>query len=145
MISSGQDRSKPLSGDHHRLSFLRRNFVRPCARDLYPGSAGAAADMLADKPAHWQGYFDGSLWTNLESPRGFKPCDLTPDQIREINALNHIENELIDEACGRVLEYLTERNWSDRTDVLFTTEVGLVTRFRDGPRRFGCASAWGNS
>jgi arylsulfatase A-like enzyme len=92
--------------------------------DLYPGSADAAAQMLTDKPKHWQGYFDGSLWTNLESPRGFRPCDLTPDQIREINALNHIENELIDEACGRVMKYVGNRGWTDHTDVLFTTDHG---------------------
>ena len=92
--------------------------------DLYPGSADAAADMLRDKPRHWRGYFDGTLWTNLESPRGFRPCDLTPDQIREINALNHIENELIDDACGRVLDYLVTRGWADDTDVIFTTDHG---------------------
>jgi arylsulfatase A-like enzyme len=91
---------------------------------LYPGSAALAAQMLADKPAHWRGYFDGSLWTNLESPRGFAPMDLTPDQIREINAMNHIENELIDEACGRVLDWLDVRGWSDDTDILFTTDHG---------------------
>ena len=91
---------------------------------LYPGSAALAAQMLADKPAHWRGYFDGSLWTNLESPRGFAPMDLTPDQIREINAMNHVENELIDEACGRVLDWLDARGWGDDTDILFTTDHG---------------------
>ena len=60
--------------------------------------------MLKDKPKHWMGYFDGSLWANLESPRGFKPCDMTADQIREINAYTHIENELIDDACARVFD-----------------------------------------
>lgn len=92
--------------------------------DLYPGSADKVPDMLKDKPRHWMGYFDGSLWSNIESPRGFRPCDLTPDQIREINAYNHIENELIDEACGRVLDYVRGRGWENETDVIFTTDHG---------------------
>jgi arylsulfatase A-like enzyme len=91
---------------------------------LYPGSADAAARWLDDKPRHWRGYFDGTLWTNLESPRGFRPCDLTPDQIREIDAMNHIENELIDEACARVLAHIERRGWGNDTDVLFTTDHG---------------------
>ena len=28
---------------------------------------------------------------------------MTEDQVREINAMMHVENELIDQACGRVL------------------------------------------
>ncbi len=91
---------------------------------LYPETREAAVEMLKDKPRHWMGYYDGSLWTNLEAPFGFKPCDLTPDQVREINAYNHIENELIDDACGRVVEYLTKRNWGDETDIVFTTDHG---------------------
>ena len=34
------------------------------------------------------------------------PADMTRDQVREINAMTHIENELIDEACQRVIDYL---------------------------------------
>jgi arylsulfatase A-like enzyme len=92
--------------------------------ELYPGSPALAAEMLKDKPKHWIGYFDGSLWANLESPRGFKPCDMTPDQIREINAYTHIENELIDEACADVFAYLQQRGWDADTDILFTTDHG---------------------
>jgi arylsulfatase A-like enzyme len=36
----------------------------------------------------------------------------------------HIENELIDQACGRVLQRISERGWEDDTDVLFTTDHG---------------------
>lgn len=91
---------------------------------LYREDPDELRAWLAEKPRHWQGYFEGSLWTNLESPREFVPSTLTPDQIREINAMTHIENELIDEACGRVLNYLRERNWLDTTDVFFTTDHG---------------------
>ncbi|HEX7038295.1 MAG TPA: sulfatase-like hydrolase/transferase [Pseudomonadales bacterium] len=109
----------PPASERHRIDW--RDVPLP---DLYPGSAEKAAALLAGKPKHWLGYFDGSLWSNLESPRGFRPCDLTPDQIREINAFTHIENELIDEACDRVLSYLDRRGWTAETDVIFTTDHG---------------------
>lgn len=92
--------------------------------ELYPESREQAVEWLSRKPRHWMGYYEGTHWTNLESPHGFKPCDLTEDQIREINALNHIENELIDEACARVFAYLEARGWADNTDVIFTTDHG---------------------
>jgi len=80
--------------------------------------------LLAQKPKHWQGYFDGSLWTNLESPRDFVPSSMTANQIREINAMTHIENELIDEACQRVFNYLEQQGVLDTTDIFFTTDHG---------------------
>ncbi len=49
---------------------------------------------------------------------------MTHDQVREINAMTHVENELIDEACGRVLRRVAERKWDERTDVFFTTDHG---------------------
>ncbi|MBL6692083.1 MAG: sulfatase, partial [Pseudomonadales bacterium] len=69
---------------------------------LYSEKREQLETWLDAKPRHWRGYFEGTLWTNLESPREFRPCDMTADQVREINAMNHIENELIDEACGEV-------------------------------------------
>jgi arylsulfatase A-like enzyme len=54
----------------------------------------------------------------------FVPAALTDDQIREVNALVHVENELIDEACGRVLRRIAERGWERDTDVIFTTDHG---------------------
>ena len=99
----------------------RRDLPLP---DLYPGSVEKSAELLATKPKHWLGYFDSNLWSNLESPRGFRPRDMTHDQIREINAVTHIENELIDEACGTMLDYLGRRGWMQDTDVVFTTDHG---------------------
>ena len=49
---------------------------------------------------------------------------MTADQVREINALVHVENELIDEALGRVLRRVTERGWAPDTDILFTSDHG---------------------
>ena len=56
--------------------------------------------------------------------REFVPSQMTPDQIREINAITHIENELIDDACGRVLDWLKARGWNEDTDIFFTTDHG---------------------
>lgn len=91
---------------------------------LYPRDAAQAERWLAAKPRHWRAYYEGSQWTNLESPRGFRPADLSADQVREINAMIHIENELIDDACGRVVAALAARGWRDRTDIVFTTDHG---------------------
>ena len=54
----------------------------------------------------------------------FVPKLMTHDQVREVNALTHVENELIDEACGRVLRRIDERGWDADTDVFFTTDHG---------------------
>ena len=91
---------------------------------LYSEDKNKILEWLNQKPSHWRGYYEGNLWTNLESPRDFKPKDLTPDQILEINAITHIENELIDEACGKVIECLKAQNMFDTTDVFFTTDHG---------------------
>ena len=84
----------------------------------------AAGQVLGQKPKHWLGYYNGSIWTNLESPREFIPANMTPDQVREINAMTHIENELIDEACAGVLDYLKANGSYDNTDIFFTSDHG---------------------
>lgn len=91
---------------------------------LYRETDAERRALLADKPKHWLGYYEGSLWTNLESPREFVPAEMTNDQVREINALTHIENELIDEACGRVVDWLEQSGRLDDTDIFFTTDHG---------------------
>ena len=49
---------------------------------------------------------------------------MSHDNIREINAMTHIMNEMIDEACGRVMRRVAERGWDADTDVFFTTDHG---------------------
>ena len=80
--------------------------------------------MLATKPKHWLGYYEASLWSNLESPRDYVPAGMTADQVREINATTHIENELIDEACQRVTNYHKAQDLYDHADIFFTTDHG---------------------
>ncbi len=90
----------------------------------HPGSHDAIVDILQTKPRHWLAWYEGR-WGNPEGgPNRFRPAELTDDQIREVNAMCHIQNELIDEACGRVLAAVAERGWTDDTDVIFTSDHG---------------------
>src|SRR5262249_12835561 len=73
---------------------------------------------------HWLEWYEGHFRNNEGGPMTFIPSTLTHDQIREVNALVHVENELIDEACGRVLRRIGERGWDADTDVLVTTDHG---------------------
>jgi len=90
----------------------------------HPGSPDQVRAVLAEKPAHWLAWYEDK-WRNVEGgPARFCPGTLTDDQIREVNALTHVMNELMDEACGRVLDAVDRRGWSDETDVFFTTDHG---------------------
>jgi len=90
----------------------------------YPRSHEQAVAIHQQKPRHWLQWYDGSQVTNYEAPPDFVPAHMTADQVREINALTHVENELIDEACGRVLARIAQRGWANDTDVLFSTDHG---------------------
>lgn len=108
----------PPAGERHRVRW----------QDLDLPEAWLAGEegerVLATKPAHWLAYFQGR-WRNAEgAPWRFRPTDLRPDHVREINAMTHVMCELIDEACGRVLTEVHRRGWAERTDVIFTTDHG---------------------
>jgi arylsulfatase A-like enzyme len=94
---------------------------------LPPGYSTDASDrerIIDDKPRHWRLWYDGELVSNYEAPAEWVPATLTPDQVREVNARNAVECELIDEALGRVLARIDERGWGDDVDVVFTTDHG---------------------
>ncbi len=90
----------------------------------YPERAAEREGILDQKPRHWRLWYDGTLVSNYEAPADWVPATLTPDQVREVNARNAVECELIDEALGRVLARARERGWSDDLDVFFTTDHG---------------------
>lgn len=90
----------------------------------YPGSPEKCREVLARKPHHWLDWFEGKGPINVEAPNAFVPAAMTAEQIREVNAFTHVKNELIDEACGRVLQRITERGWEHQTDVFFTSDHG---------------------
>lgn len=95
--------------------------------DLPPGHLGSREKIekiLAQKPRHWLDWYEGRF-SNIEGGSlNFVPCTMTHDQVREISAMIHIENELIDQACGRVIGRIAERGWDSSTDIFFTTDHG---------------------
>jgi arylsulfatase A-like enzyme len=90
----------------------------------HPGSPDKITAILKRKPHHWLDWYEGRFDNMEGGPRHFVPARMTHDQVREVNALTHIENELIDEACGRVLARIAARGWDAHTDVFFTTDHG---------------------
>ncbi len=90
----------------------------------YPESAAERRALLDAKPRHWRLWYDGALVSNYEAPPSWVPATLTRDQVREVNARNAVECELIDEALGRVLACIDRRGWDQDVDVVFTTDHG---------------------
>ena len=90
----------------------------------YPADRGDRERILDAKPRHWRQWYDGTLVSNYEAPAEWVPATLTADQVREVNARNAVECELIDEALGRVLHRVAERGWGEDTDVVFTSDHG---------------------
>ena len=90
----------------------------------YPTSAAEREAILDAKPRHWKQWYDGSFVSNFEAPAQWVPATMTEDQVREVNARNAVECELIDEALGRVLAAIDRRGWGDDVDVVFTTDHG---------------------
>jgi arylsulfatase A-like enzyme len=90
----------------------------------YPETASEREELLDQKARHWRAWYDGRLVSNYEAPAKWVPATLTANQVREVNALNAVEVELIDEAIGRVLCALDARGWTDDVDVIFTTDHG---------------------
>ena len=90
----------------------------------YVADAAEREALLDTKPRHWRLWYDGTLVSNYEAPAAWVPATLTADQVREVNARNAVEVELIDEALGRILAAVDARGWGDDVDVVFTTDHG---------------------
>ena len=90
----------------------------------HPGSREAIARILRQKPRHWLDWYEGRFRNPEGGPIAFDPASLTHDQLREIEANIHVENELIDEACGRLFRFLRERGLDADTDVFYTSDHG---------------------
>jgi arylsulfatase A-like enzyme len=90
----------------------------------YLADAGRREAVLDGKPRHWRAWYDGRLVSNYEAPAQWVPATLTADQVREVNARNAVECELIDEALGRVLAAIGRRGWAADLDVVFTADHG---------------------
>ena len=90
----------------------------------YPESASLRESIIDQKARHWRAWYDGRVVSNYEAPAHWVPATLTSDQVREVNALNAVEVELIDEAIGRVMGAIERRGWAQDVDVIFTTDHG---------------------
>lgn len=90
----------------------------------HPGSPERIREILAQKPRHWLDWYEGRFHNPEGGPVHFRPGALTHDQLREIDQTIQVENELIDEAVGRVLAFLRERGIDEHTDVFFTSDHG---------------------
>lgn len=98
-------------------------------RDVPLGPARASTHgeieaRLAKRPPHWLAYWRGTYRNPEGGPTTVIPSQLTTDQLREMTAMIHVENELIDEAVGRVLATLRARGLEDETDIIFTSDHG---------------------
>ena len=114
---------------HHPWDPPQSELHRCPWRDLdvppsYPGSVETIESILREKPRHWLDWYQGKAQFNFEVPPNYIPAQTTADQIREVNAMVHISNELIDEACGRVVDYIKSRGWDEDTDIFYTTDHG---------------------
>ena len=109
----------PPASETHRVNW--RDLDLPAG---YPQNRAQREAILDNKPAQWRKWYDGEFVSNYEAPLKWIPNTLTDDQVREVNALTHIENELIDEAVGRMMKRIDERGWGADTDVLFSTDHG---------------------
>jgi arylsulfatase A-like enzyme len=90
----------------------------------YPERAEDRERIIDAKPRHWRLWYDGELVSSYEAPTDWAPATLSADQVREVNARNAVECELIDEALGRVLRRIGERGWADDVDIIFTSDHG---------------------
>jgi arylsulfatase A-like enzyme len=90
----------------------------------HPGSRANIERILAGKPRHWLDWYRGAFRNPEGGPVSFVPSRLSESQLREMNAMIHVENELIDEACGRVLAALRARGVDEHTDVIYTSDHG---------------------
>jgi arylsulfatase A-like enzyme len=109
----------PPASELHRVDW--REVPLPAG---YPEAAAEREAILDAKPRHWRDWYDGTLVSNYEAPLNWVPATMTADQVREVNARNAIEVELIDEAIGRVLAAVAARGWADDVDVILTTDHG---------------------
>ena len=90
----------------------------------HPGSPERVRSILAKKPRHWLDFYEGRFRNPEGGPTSFVPARLTHDQLREIDLSVQVENELVDEALGRVIAALAERGLDECTDIFFTSDHG---------------------
>jgi arylsulfatase A-like enzyme len=89
-----------------------------------PRSHDEARASLAHKPRHWLAWYEGTFLNPEGGPINFQPLRFSDDQLREVDAMIQTENELVDDAVGRIVQFLRERGIDDDTDIFFTSDHG---------------------
>jgi arylsulfatase A-like enzyme len=89
-----------------------------------PRTRAAIEAALDRKPRHWRMWWDGRFTNPEGGPTAFRPGALTDTQLREMLAMIHVENELIDEAVGVILARLGALGRLETTDVIYTSDHG---------------------
>lgn len=92
--------------------------------ERHPGDRERVERVLAGRPAHWSAWWRGEFRNPEGGPVTFVPSRLSHEQLREITGMIHVENELIDEAVGRVMTWLRGVGLDASTDVIFTSDHG---------------------
>ena len=90
----------------------------------HPGSPERIRAILSKKPRHWLDWYEGRHKNPEGGPTNFRPGRLEHDQLREIDHMIQVENELVDDAVGRVMRFLAQAGIDDDTDVFFTSDHG---------------------
>jgi arylsulfatase A-like enzyme len=109
----------PLEEVRRRVDW--RDMALPAGHPRTPERIEA---VLRQKPRHWRDWYEGRFKNPEGGPVRFCPRELTHDQLREVTAMIHVENELVDEAVGRVLAELDRRGLAHVTDVFYTSDHG---------------------
>jgi arylsulfatase A-like enzyme len=109
----------PPASEMHRLNW--KDLELP---EGYIADVEKREKIIDSKLRQWRGWYDGTFVSNYEAPAKWVPATLTADQVREVNAYTHVENELIDEAIGSVMKAIESRGWGNDLDVLYTTDHG---------------------
>ena len=50
------------------------------------GDSEKIVEILLQKPKHWLDWYEGRFRNNEGGPSSFIPCQLTDDQVREVNS-----------------------------------------------------------
>jgi arylsulfatase A-like enzyme len=109
----------PPASETHRVNWRDLDLPEGYIADSYAREA-----VLDAKPRQWSKWYNGELVANYEAPPAWVPKTLTADQVREVNAMVHIENELIDEAIGSIMTAVRNNGWDNDTDVFVSADHG---------------------
>ena len=111
----------PPSSEKHRVNWRDID-----VDELYGTSDAERLSWLEQRPAHWKWWYTGEKFVSFEAVEGHSYQEELndPDMVREINAMIHIENAIMDDAIGRVLDHLEAKGWLEDTDIIFTPDHG---------------------